>query len=92
MEKQDIRSHLDSIRCEMIHAQHGSWRLYCRVDRSRTDQPDPVDLKQFLGKLIISEGERDPFRIRDRLVGTTVVSAAGLDLTGRYLIAYGLWA
>ena len=26
MEKPDIRSHLDSIRCEMVHAQHGYWR------------------------------------------------------------------
>lgn len=51
---------------------------------------DPVDLKQLLAKLIISDVERDQFRIRYRLVGTNVVSAARLDLTGRYLIAYDL--
>lgn len=46
---------------------------------------DPAAFKALMPNLVISEVERDPFRIRYRLVGTRVAQFTGLDFTGRYL-------
>jgi hypothetical protein len=46
---------------------------------------DPFALKATLPYLLISDVERDPFRIRFRHVGTKVAEATGLGFTGRYL-------
>jgi hypothetical protein len=46
---------------------------------------DPADLKQVLANLMIVEVEPDPFRLRYRLVGTTIARVSAFDFTGRYL-------
>ena len=46
---------------------------------------DPEALKGLLPNLFITEAERDPFRVRYRLVGTKAVATTGFDITGRYL-------
>lgn len=46
---------------------------------------DPAHLKDLLPNLLIADIERDPFRVRYRLVGTAVVSSNGFDFTGRYV-------
>jgi hypothetical protein len=85
MEKPSIRGKLDSIRSEMLHALYGWWHSHRGDDIPERISLDPVDLKQLLPNLMISDIEDDPFRVRYRLVGTNVVSATGLDFTGRYL-------
>jgi hypothetical protein len=85
MENPNIHSNLDSIRSEMIRALHSWWHSHCGDDIPERVSLNPMDLKQLLANLIISDVEHAPFRVRYRLVGTNVVSAAGLDFTGRYL-------
>lgn len=46
---------------------------------------EPAQMKAALPYLLISDIEREPFRVRYRLVGTKVVEATGIDFTGRYL-------
>jgi hypothetical protein len=46
---------------------------------------DPAAFKFMMPHLIIAELERDPFRIRYRLVGTRVAAFTGFNFTGRYL-------
>ncbi len=46
---------------------------------------DPVDIPtRVLPYVVISDVERDPFRVRFRLVGTRVVAGSAFDFTGRY--------
>jgi hypothetical protein len=45
----------------------------------------PELLRPWLGHLAIVEIERNPFRIRYRLVGTELTELAGRELTGRYV-------
>lgn len=42
-------------------------------------------LRPWLGHLAITDIERNPFRIRYRLVGTALTDLAGCELTGRYV-------
>ena len=58
--------------------------------RGDADMPDrsalwPGDIIRLLPSIFIAELERDPFRIRYRLVGTRAVALTGFDFTGRYL-------
>jgi hypothetical protein len=69
----------------MIHALHRWWLSHRGDDIPERISLDPVDLKRLLPNLMISDIEDDPFRVRYRLVGTNMVSATGLDFTGRYL-------
>lgn len=46
---------------------------------------DPLDVPHLLPHIILADVERDPYRFRCRLMGTTVVKAFRNDLTGRYL-------
>jgi len=46
---------------------------------------DPADLKRVLANLMIVEVKHAPFRLRYRLVGTTVARVSAFDFTGRYL-------
>jgi hypothetical protein len=85
MQRPSIRAEIDSLRSEMIRALHRWWESHCGEDIPERISLDPVNLKQLLANLIISDVEHDPFRVRYRLVGTNVVSAVGLDFTGRYL-------
>jgi hypothetical protein len=45
----------------------------------------PSDFPRILPYLLISDVEHEPFGIRYRLVGTRVVEATGMNLTGCYL-------
>lgn len=69
----------------MVHSLQEWWR-----DNAHDGIPDranfqPGDFTRLLPYLLISDVEHAPFRIRYRLVGTRVVEATGLDITGRYL-------
>ena len=46
---------------------------------------DPAEIKSLLPNILIAEPSHPPFRVRYRLIGSRVVAASGLDLTGRYL-------
>lgn len=43
---------------------------------------DPLQVRRILPFLVIGEFERDPFRVRYRLVGTEVVEHSQFDFTG----------
>ncbi|MBK8157713.1 MAG: PAS domain-containing protein [Rhodospirillaceae bacterium] len=45
----------------------------------------PEDLRPWLGHLAIVDIERNPFRLRYRLVGTRLTELLGHELTGRYV-------
>lgn len=45
---------------------------------------EPLDVPSLLSSLVLTDIERDPFRIRFRLVGTRVVEAFDGDFTGHY--------
>ena len=73
-------------RSQMVRALHAWWHAH----KGASGMPDrrdvdPIALKHLLPNLFIAEVERDPFRIRYRLVGTKAVQITGFDITGRYL-------
>jgi hypothetical protein len=75
-----------SSRSPMVHALN-DWFLARRglnglVDRSALD---PAEITPLLPYLMLTDVEAEPFRIRYRLVGTTVVACSGVEFTGRYL-------
>jgi hypothetical protein len=46
---------------------------------------DPVDIPDLLSCLWLLDVQREPFRLRYRLVGTTIVEAIGREVTGQWL-------
>jgi hypothetical protein len=46
---------------------------------------DPIELKPYLGSIILYDVLREPLDFRYRLVGTHIALAMGRDLTGRKL-------
>lgn len=46
---------------------------------------EPAAMPNLLPHLNLLDVEREPFRLRVRLIGTAIVSASGIDITGRYL-------
>ncbi len=46
---------------------------------------DPVDLCRFLPRVWLLDVQREPFRLRYRLVGTHICEMAGRELTGQWL-------
>lgn len=46
---------------------------------------DPMELRQLLPLLWLLDVQREPFRLRYRLVGTAVADAMGQDFTGRWM-------
>lgn len=46
---------------------------------------DPVAVPHALKSLVLVDVERDPFRFKVRLMGTSVVTAFERDFTGRYM-------
>lgn len=73
------------VRSEMTRALLGWWLSKCAGDIPDRDDLDPADVKPLLPNLFVADVEHHPFRIRYRLVGTRVVQATGMDITGRYL-------
>nr|WP_298684583.1 PAS domain-containing protein [uncultured Dongia sp.] len=64
------------------------YRLWCGLAAGGLPQRSeitPEALRPWLGHLAIAEIERNPFRIRYRLVGTSLTELAGHELTGRYV-------
>lgn len=62
---------------------------YWKGKRGERDMPgradiDPVEMRAFLGNIIIIDVERDPFRLRYRLIGTRITALMGRDSTGKY--------
>jgi len=76
---------LSDISSDMIQQFHRHWLQICGNGRlpKRADI-DPVNFKRILPNVILTDLERDPFRVRYRLCGTRVADFCG-NLTGRYL-------
>lgn len=55
------------------------------VDRFHRTDLDPAAIADILPFIILGDIEPDPFRVRFRLVGTSVVEFSRLDFSGRYL-------
>src|SRR3546814_20411514 len=73
------------VRSEITRALLGWGLSKCAGDIPDRDDLDPADMKLLLPNLFVADVEHHPFRIRYRLVGTRVVQATGMDITGRYL-------
>ncbi len=74
-----------AVKSAMIRFLHGWWLSKCAGDIPDRADFDPADFKPLLPYLFIADVEREPFRIRYRLVGTKVVDATGMNITGLYL-------
>lgn len=76
----------EDIASARIRALFEYWRARCRDGRlPRRGDIDPIDIPALMPYVLIADIERDPFRVRYRLVGTRVVDATGFEFTGRYL-------
>ena len=74
-----------AVKSAMVRSLYRWWLSKCANDIPDRADLDPADIKPLLPNLFIADVERDPFRIRYRLVGTRVVEATGLNITGHYL-------
>lgn len=61
------------------------WCDWAKGGLPRRDEITPEALRPWLGHLALTEIERNPLRIRYRLVGTLLTELAGCELTGRYV-------
>jgi hypothetical protein len=62
------------------------WRSRCRGGTiPRRADINPVELRSILPNLLMVDFEREPFRVKFRLVGTRIVETTGFEFTGRYL-------
>jgi hypothetical protein len=70
----------------MVHALFLYWqrKRAGRLAPMRADI-EPGDIKRLLPFVCLSEVTKDPFDVRFRLVGTSLVEATGYDFTGRRL-------
>lgn len=72
-------------RDRVLLALHRYW-LRKRSDRtfpSRADI-DPIELVEHLPNVVLIDVEREPLRLRYRLIGTAITQAMGRDSTGKY--------
>lgn len=69
----------------MIGELHEWWLAHRNGDIPDRASLDPVDFTHLLPNILLSEAEHQPFRVRFRLVGTKIVEAIGLDITGQFL-------
>ena len=76
----------DQIESTAIRELFDYWRRKCggRTLPRRRDI-DPVDIPHLMPRILITDIEHDPFRVRYRLVGTKVVEMTGYEFTGWYL-------
>lgn len=81
-----ISPSISTVRSTKIHMLFDYWNGL-RGDRPapRRDEIDPSRISGLLPYIMITQFERDPFRVRFRLVGTKVVEITGFEFTGRYL-------
>lgn len=76
---------LSEIRSQSVQDMDRYWRSLCRgTILPARNLIDPAAIKHLLPGTILVDIERDPFRVKYRLVGTLVVELCG-NLTGRYL-------
>jgi hypothetical protein len=77
---------LERVASPLLRQLHDYWQSK-RAGRDIPDRRDidPLEMKELLPNILISEPAFYPFRIRYRLVGTRVVRVSGIDFTGRYL-------
>lgn len=76
----------DEIESAAIRALFNYWRSKCPEGGiPRRADIDPVDIPGLMPNLLIVDIERDPFRVRYRLVGTRIVEMTGFEFTGKYL-------
>jgi hypothetical protein len=65
---------------------YGYWRSIAPSGALPSRQHfDPVDIPDLLSCLWLLDVQRDPFRLRYRLAGTTIVEAIGHEVTGQWL-------
>lgn len=76
----------EDCKSSLVRQLHSYWdsRRGERALPSRADI-DPAEIKDLLPFILIADLIGDLPRVRYRLVGTRVVAASGMDLTGRYL-------
>jgi hypothetical protein len=77
---------LDAIPGEPMRRLYRYWQSKCDAHAmpARADI-DPVDFPWALGNVCLIELEREPPRLRYRLVGTRLLRPADADLTGRFV-------
>lgn len=76
----------DQIRSGAIRQLFEYWQSKCRDGRPpRRADIEPTEIPKLMPSVLIVDIERDPFRVRYRLVGTRIVDATGFEFTGRYL-------
>lgn len=64
----------------------GYWiSIHPRTRLPSREDFDPLDVPKALPHLVLTDVERNPYRFRIRLMGTSVVEAIGSDFTGGYL-------
>ncbi|WP_395016141.1 PAS domain-containing protein [Dongia sp.] len=82
-----LRNSVDELASDKVKSLHDWWRAALDGAGRIPDRRDfdPTRFARLLPNLIIAEVERDPFRIRYRLVGTKVADVLNIDFTGRYL-------
>lgn len=79
-------SHEDEIESAAIRELFRYWQSKCVDGRiPRRADIDPVEIPRLMPNLLIVDVERDPFRVRYRLVGTRIVEMTGFEFTGKYL-------
>jgi hypothetical protein len=66
------------------------YRYWCRIHPAEGKLPgrqhlDPADIPEYLPQLWLLDVQREPIRLRYRLVGTRIVEMAGRELTGLWL-------
>lgn len=77
---------VDRLTSRRVEEFHRYWRDKCADGTLPTRAAiDPVEIPRLLPYLVIAEIEREPMRVRYRLVGTRVAEANGSDYTNRYL-------
>jgi len=77
------------LRSPMLTELHAFWqqRRGGRAFPARADI-DPLDMRRFLGRVMMFDVLHDPRRFRFRLVATDWVERFGLDPTGRFVDEY----
>jgi hypothetical protein len=76
---------VSQVTSERVKEFHRYWRSKSADGLPPRRAIDPVEIPRLLPYLVIADIEREPLRIRYRLVGTRVAEANGSDFTNRYL-------
>lgn len=76
----------DNARHEQIAQLVDYWLSICPPDKlPGRAHFDPIDIPKILPYIVMTDVERDLIRFRYRLVGTAIVRATNMELTGKYL-------